>query len=143
MNYKFSLEEGELIINEISRKKIVWKGKPLNCSVDSIVTNYKKDKCFAILSRSDGPRLYPGGPMKAFRNLICIDINGDVLWVADLPSSGTDYYVRVMWARDLQTDLFKIQLDIEADMLVAFSVSGFLTSVNPETGKLIQKLLIK
>lgn len=143
MSINFSVENNDLIIKEIRDDRIIWRGKPLDCSVESILEYPQKDICFVLFSRKDGPKLYPGGPMKAFNNLTCIDSHGMPLWVADLPDSGVDFYTKVIWSNDLQTDIFKVDLDLKENTLVAFSYSGFLVNIYPENGKIISKLLIK
>ena len=143
MSIDFSVENDDLIIKEIHNDQIIWRGKPLNFSVRSLLEYPHKDICFILFSRKDGPKLYPGGPMKAFNNLACVDSHGKPLWIADLPSSGVDYYTRVIWSNNLRADMFKVDLDLKENTLVVFSYSGFLVNIDPENGKIISKLLIK
>ena len=139
----FSLENGDLIIKDVSSQNIIWGGKPLNCSVENMIIDEINERCFVLLSKGDGPRLYPGGPLKAFRNLICMNTSGEIIWRADLPGSGIDYYTSIIWAKDLQTNIFDIKLEFEPNSLIALSFSGFLVNINPENGKFISQLLIK
>jgi len=143
MNISFSIENGDLIIKDFYNNRIIWQGRPLSYSVEDILEHPQTDTCFILFSKKDGPRLYPSGPMKAFNNLACVDSHGKPLWIADLPSSGVDFYTRVIWSNNLQTNMFKVDLNLKENTLVAFSYSGFLVNIYPENGKIIDKLLIK
>lgn len=143
MSIGFSIKNGNLVIKELRDDRVTWAGKPLNCSVENFLEYPQKGVCFVLLSRKDGPRLYPEGPMKAFNNLVCVNSRGEPIWTADLPGSGVDFYTKVIWSKDLRVDIFKVDLDLKENSLVAFSYSGFLVNIDPDNGKIISRLLIK
>jgi outer membrane protein assembly factor BamB len=143
MKMNFSIENGELIVKEPPLDIIKWRGKLMDCSVESIVAHPQKEICFVLLSNKDGPKLYPGGPRKGFRNLICTDISGRILWITDLPTGGVDFYTKIIWSDDFSTGTMKIKLDIKENTLIALSYSGYLVNINPETGSIVWQVLIK
>jgi len=143
MKKSFSVVNGELIVKEPSLDIIKWRGKVMDCLVESIVAHPQKEICFVLLSSKDGPKLYSGGPRKGFHNLVCVDISGHILWIADLPTGGVDFYARIVWSDDFPTDIMKIKLEIIDNTLIAFSYSGYLININPETGRILWQVLIK
>lgn len=143
MSFDFSVANGELVVKKLPDEQVVWRGRLFGCSVDNYLALPGGEKCVVLLSIKNGPKLYNGGPLKAFNNLVCVDSLGTILWIAELPITGVDYFTMVDWMRNISTDIFVAKLTLQADALVAFSYSGYLVSINPLNGQIIDKLLIK
>lgn len=143
MSINYTLDNGELVISGSSPEFRGWRGKPLGYPIENILVDSSKSNCIVLLSREHGPKLYSGGPPKAFRNLICINNQGELLWIADLPRSGRDMFTKIVWAKDFPIQVFITKPDIREGSIVAFSMSGFLVDIDPETGRTFSTLLIK
>lgn len=64
--------------------------------------------------------------MAAPRNLRAFSTEGDLLWEAEMPERA-DYYHEI----------------VSADPIEAYSFSGFLSRIDPRTGKIISKTFTK
>lgn len=137
----YSIEEGYLVYS-IAGKKI-WRILPMNYKTVKCLYKKSDQFCVVLLGSQDGPRLYEGGPHKAFNNLLSINNAGDVLWIADLPTSGIDSYEEIYWSEDFPLKPFWVQINLKENSLVALSLSGYLVNIEPKTGKKISVILMK
>jgi hypothetical protein len=134
---------GELkIINNITND-IKWRGKPLGIPIEKILAVEQNESCITLLSSDFGPSLYPGGPLKSFKNVLCLNSIGKILWVAELPSSTNDFYVNILWSKDVNTQRFHTKPDLIENSFVAISASGFLVDFDPFSGKILSTFFIK
>ena len=113
MTWKYSLEAGELVVQNETTGTIDWKGRPEGCSVTKIIPI--GNECVVLLDPSSGPNW--------LSNLVMCRADGSVVWRAKLPSAtGRDLFT---WA------------ELTEKGLQAFAWSGFTISVEVETGHTI------
>ena len=121
MDYKFELESGTIIVTDLSDNNLIWKGKPNNHVVKQIIQTPEIKTCIALLD--------PDQKNDRFHNLVKVDINGFILWEAELPDfSGVDCYVDVKF---------------QDDFLVAHSWAGFKVIIDIESGQIVSKKFTK
>ncbi len=116
MDVEYKIDKSELVIKSNLSGLVIWRGKPLGYPVEYILEDRSREICIVLLSITHGPTLYPGGPFKDFRNLICVDKQGELLWSADLPQSGHDKFIKIMWANKFSFDGFTIKPDFKKDL---------------------------
>lgn len=120
MEYKFILASGILVVHS-SDNRLIWKGMPDNCTVKQIIQMPGRKTCIVLLD--------PDQKNGIFQNLVAVDVNGCILWKAELPdSTGGDVYLDV---------------NFQGDLLVAHSWSGFKVVIDPESGRILSKEFTK
>lgn len=131
------------MIRDLEQDQILFLGNPLNHSIEKLIQHPKENFAILVFPYKEGPHLYPDGPLKAFNNLISINEKGKVLWIAELPTNGFDFYDSIFWSPDFPKNIFTIKLNFQEESLIALSYSGFLVEIDPKTGKSIQEILVK
>lgn len=115
------IEVEELWIVHATTGRVVWRGQPLGYSVQMVLPTPSSD-AFLVLLR------YDRGPTTAFRNLLRLQPDGAVVWQAELPDRGYDAYTDVEWRNHV---------------LTAFSWSGFLVVLDPDSGRILSTRFTK
>lgn len=120
----FWVETGELWVADSGR--VLWHGQPDGKSVRSVVALAETDDAVVVLNFEAGPRsehgVIPGWP-----NLVRVRADGSVVWRASALDA-QDSWVSVQWS---------------SGSLTANTWSGFLVTVNPNTGAKISKVFTK
>jgi len=65
---------------------------------------------------------------KGLRNLLSVDKDDNIIWIADLPTEIYDCYY---------------DMKFENGIIYAYSSNSFMSEINPETGKIIKSYMIK
>lgn len=143
MKNKYSLQKGNLHIIDTENGEIIYHDKVMGYSAKKLLVHIKGDYCVVLFPPEEGPTIYDGGGKKAFNNLVCVDSVGKVIWIAELPASGLDYYVNVLWSNEISPDFFSAPFELEKCEIVGISYCGVLVVLNDNTGKIQKSLLIK
>jgi hypothetical protein len=140
---EFLIDRSFLRIQTVPDQKTIWYGRPLGFAVEELLLCPDNDMCIARLSDYDAPRIYEDGPTRDFQNIVCINQKGENLWVAELPTSGSDSYASLFLSSEFTTEDFKVDLKLKDNSLIAFSFSGFLVEIDSKSGAIIQTILVK
>lgn len=62
------------------------------------------------------------------KNIIAIDENENIIWIADLPTEVYDSYYEMKYERDL---------------ILGRSSNSHIAEIEPQTGKVVKKYLVK
>ena len=114
--FSYQIEDGTLIITETGTGKIIWQGKPFLTKVSKVIP-YSLKECLILLDYYDFGRTdysYKG-------NLFLMNINGEIIWHAELPSTGDIY----------------VYFNYKDNKITANSNGGFHVQIDPKTGKII------
>lgn len=129
MQWSFYLDDGYLCVEDLDTQKIHWRGKPDGHLVSQVLHQPNMDYCIVLLAINDGPRFYPNGPRKFYKNLVRCQPDGSIIWRADLPGSQLDIYSEARWGEEGQ--------------IIAYSVKGFSVTINIENGKVLFAVFVK
>lgn len=69
-----------------------------------------------------------GPPLEGRKNLLAIDKDDNILWIADLPTEGYDSYYEMKY---------------EDGVIKARSSNSHIAEIDPETGKILKKYMVK
>lgn len=142
MKSEFVIVNGNLKIRDSVSNKILWEGKPKGIRVNKILPDPTLKKCFVLLSSEDW-RDRKKVTEVSFRNILCIGQNGNIIWVSELPVSSEDDYGLLLWSKDYQTIISKSNVVFREGTIIGVSFSGYLVELDPENGRILQKLIIK
>jgi outer membrane protein assembly factor BamB len=142
MKSEFAIVNGNLQIRDSVSNKILWEGKPKGIRVNKILPDPTLNKCFVLLSSEDW-RDRKKVTEVSFRNILCIGQNGNIIWVSELPVSSEDDYGLLLWSKDYQTIISKSNVVFREGTIIGVSFSGYLVELDPENGRILQKLIIK
>lgn len=121
MKIHYYLANDELIVEDTDNNDVKWKGKPDGIAVNTLLEIPNLDDCVVLLNYWErGNR---------FQNLLRVTSAGAIVWRARLPSDvGVDAYVRVKW---------------QSGQLLAWSWSGFMSTIDLSTGNIISQEFTK
>ncbi|HSQ65776.1 MAG TPA: hypothetical protein VLM85_21290 [Polyangiaceae bacterium] len=118
---QFQLLNGAIEVTDATGR-LVWRGKPLQHRVKSVIPLAGEDICIVLLDPDVQLRSH-------FENVVCVDPHGGVVWRASLPTSGND-------------DCY-LALAYEGGALVANSWSGFRVRIDPRGGRILDAVFTK
>ncbi len=122
MAYLFTRSDEDLLIVDQRSGEVSYTGRPQGHPVEQVMPLPASDDCIVLLAHERGP--------KVFRNVLRLGPTGEEVWVADIPEpTGPDAYVEINW-------------DQEA-ALTASSWSGYLVSLDPESGRIKEAEFVK
>lgn len=93
---------------------------------DSRISKKKKIGCRKILLLSIDRRASP--PEEGRKNLLAVNDDDEILWIADLPTSLYDSYY---------------QMEIKDGVIYATSSNGLMVEIDPDTGFIIKTYLVR
>jgi outer membrane protein assembly factor BamB len=126
-NFEYSIvNRGELLIRSKQNGKAIWTGRPKNSDVEMLSPIPMSDDCIVMLNWKRGS---PG-------NVIRISPDGEILWEVERLMSNTygvnrfnDVYVKIQ--------------SVCGTTIMANSWSGFLDTIDIDTGKVIDSGFVK
>ena len=142
-HFEYSINDGKLEITNSQNNEIVFSDKPLGYSVIQIVPDPEGTLCAVLLSYKEGPKLYPGGPMKAFDNLICVNNQGTMIWRSKVPGSGVDFFTNIRLSNEICSEALASMIELNENKIVANCSSGFVVQIDWETGMIEKKSFFK
>ena len=81
--------DGELILTN-DDEDIIWKGKPDNRNVKKAIFIHDREFIIVMFALCNEYQYYDN-------NIICFDINMNIIWRADLPTTEPDVYVNMVY----------------------------------------------
>ena len=121
MGVLYSTHEGELVATDTETGEVRWHGRPEGHPVSSIAPIPDSEDCLVLLDRDVQPR------PQHFENALRVGPDGTTRWRGELPQA-PDVYVEIDWA---------------AEGPVAWSWSGFMVRLDPETGRIRSSVFTK
>jgi outer membrane protein assembly factor BamB len=118
----FSVYEGDLVVTDLASGHVIWTGRPLGHAVTEVLPLSGGDKAAVLLD-------YRSMQSGAARNLICLAVDGEIVWQASLPT-------------DSPSDAF-VSLDVVGERIIAHSWTGYRSIIDPKTGDIIDRTFEK
>lgn len=128
-DYEFSVENKHLLVKKRREKTIIWKGKPKNLDVISILPINNSNDCIVLLD------VFQADCHKV-KNLLRCNQKGKIIWETG----------------NLNTELFGIKrtnheiytsIEIKGDLLFCVSISGFEDQLDIKTGYVVNSVFVK
>jgi hypothetical protein len=107
-------------------KRLVWRGRPDNAPVRSLVELPGVSDVVALLDHMAGPR-NALGDVKGWPNLVRVSPGGDVIWRA-ASTDRQDVWVESRW---------------EGGRLLAWTLGGWKETLDHATGRVLQRVFTK
>ena len=115
MKFHYYLADDQLVIEDTDGSTQKWKGKPDDLTPSMVLEIPDLEDCIVLL------KYWENG--NRFNNLLRINSAGEVVWRAALPATrGVDAYVEASW---------------QSDQLVGWTWSGFMETIDLDTGKIL------
>ena len=67
-------------------------------------------------------------PKEGRKNLLCVDMDDNIIWIADLPTEMYDSY------HDMK---------FNNGIILAYSSNSFMAEISPRTGEILKKYMVK
>lgn len=121
MRWIYSLNEKNLQIKDGYSQELIWEGKPDGYAALAIIPIPESEDCLVLLDfNNNALRL---------KNIVRCKPDGSIAWRCQLPnSSGIDAYTSFIWT---------------TQGVESYSWSGFVVSLNVDSGIIISSMFVK
>jgi len=126
--YKFSIDDGALLVLDSSDGHKAWQGKPLEIAVESVLPIPSSDDCLVLLNWREAQK-------KSTRNLLRFSPDGIIKWKVNTPT-------KTLKGLDRINDVYT-SIKVENKAIEANSFWSFLDYIDIDTGEILDTIFLK